>query len=68
MVGTFHFFYNPSSISKMAFFGHACRNNRCNFVKTYTLEMMPGERNRDAPGCSTLITSRIGQGHPWKIA
>ena len=27
---------------KMAFFGHACRNNKCNLVKTCILGMMPG--------------------------
>ena len=51
---------------KMAFFEHACRNDRCNLVKTCILRMMPGERRRGAPGCDTLITSRSGQGHPWK--
>ena len=31
---------------KMAFFGHACRNNRCNLVKTCILVTMPGKRRR----------------------
>ena len=35
---------------KMAFFGHACINNKCNLVKTCILGMMPGKRRRDAPG------------------
>ena len=52
--------------SIMAFFGHACRNNRYNLVKTCVLGMMPGKRRRAAPGCNTSITSRSGQGHPWK--
>ena len=51
---------------KMAFFGHACRNNKCKLVKTCILGMMPGKRRRDAPGCNTSITSRSGQRHPWK--
>ena len=34
---------------KMAFFGHACRNNKCNLVKTCILGMMPGKRRRGAP-------------------
>ena len=50
---------------KMAFFGHACRNNKCNLVKTCILRMMLGKR-MDAPGCNTSIASRSGQGHPWK--
>ena len=29
---------------KMSFFGHACRNNRCNPVNTCTLRMMSGKR------------------------
>ena len=28
---------------KMAFFGHACRNNNCNIVKTCILGMMSGK-------------------------
>ena len=51
---------------KMAFFGHACRNNECNLVKTCILGMMLGKRKRGAPGCNTSITSRSGQGHHWK--
>ena len=51
---------------KMAFFGHACRNNKCTLVKTCILGMMSGKRRRGVLGCNTLITSRNGQGHPWK--
>ena len=28
---------------KMAFFGNACRKNKCNLVKTCILGMMPGK-------------------------
>ena len=35
--------------TKMAFFGHACRNNRCNLVKTCNLGMMSGKRRRGRP-------------------
>ena len=38
---------------KMAFFGHACRNNKCNLVKTCILGMMSVKRRRGAPGCNT---------------
>ena len=34
---------------KLAFFGHACRNNKCNLVKTCILGMMSGERRRGRP-------------------
>ena len=34
---------------KMAFFGHACRNNKCNLVKTCVLGMMSGKRRRGRP-------------------
>ncbi len=34
---------------KMAFLGHACRNNKCNLVKTCILGMMPGKRRRVRP-------------------
>ena len=51
---------------KIAFFGHACRNNKCKLVKTCVLGMMPGKRRRGASGCNTSITSKSGQGHPWK--
>ena len=34
---------------KMAFFGHACRNNKCNLVKTCILGMMSGKRRRGRP-------------------
>ena len=34
---------------KVAFFGHACRNNKCNLVKTFNLGMMPGKRGRGRP-------------------
>ena len=34
---------------KMAFFGHACRNNKCNQVKTCILGMMLGKRRRGRP-------------------
>ena len=34
---------------KMAFFGHACRNNKCNLVKTCLLGMMSGKRRRGRP-------------------
>ena len=34
---------------KMAFFGHSCRNNKCNLVKTCILGMMPGKRRRGRP-------------------
>ena len=34
---------------KMAFFGHARRNNTCNLVNTFILGMMPGKRKRVAP-------------------
>ena len=33
----------------MGFFGHACRNNKCNLVKTFNLGMMPGKRGRGRP-------------------
>ena len=46
---------------KMAFFGHACRNNKCNLVKTCRDKEVGG-----APGCNAPITSRSGQRHPWK--
>ena len=36
---------------KMAFFGNACRNNKCNLVKTCILGMMSWRRRRGAPGC-----------------
>ena len=41
----------PSQIikRKMAFFGHACRNNKCNPVKTCILGMMSGKRRRGRP-------------------
>ena len=52
---------------KMALSGHAFRNNKCNLVKTCILGMMLGKRRRrGAPGCNTSMTSRSGQGHPWK--
>ena len=51
---------------KIAFFGHSCRNNKCNLVKTCILGMMPGKEEGGAPGCNTSITSRSGQGYPWK--
>ena len=44
---------------KMTIFGHACRNNRCNFVKTFNLGMMPREIRRERP---MLITSRTKKG------
>ena len=31
------------------FFGHACRNNKCNLVKTCIIGMMPGKRRRGRP-------------------
>ena len=34
---------------KMAFFGHACRNNKCNLVRTCLLGMMSGKRRRGRP-------------------
>ena len=34
---------------KMPLFGHACRNNKCNLVKTCILGMMPGKRRRGRP-------------------
>ena len=34
---------------KMAFFRHACRNNKCNLVKTCILGMMSGKRRRGRP-------------------
>ena len=34
---------------KMAFFEHACRNNKCNLVKTCILGMMSGKRRRGRP-------------------
>ena len=34
---------------KIAFLGHACRNNKCNLVKTCILGMMHGERRRGRP-------------------
>ena len=34
---------------KMDFFGHSCRNNKCNLVKTCILGMMPGKRKRGRP-------------------
>ena len=41
---------------KMAFFGDACRNNKCNLVKTCILGMMSREKEEDgAPGCNTSI-------------
>ena len=33
---------------KMTFFGHACRKNKCNLVKTRILGMMPGKRRGKA--------------------
>ena len=51
---------------KMAFFGHACSNNKCNLVKTCILGMMSGKEEGGVLGCNTLITSINGQGHPWK--
>ena len=33
---------------KMAFFGHACRNNKCNLVKPCILGMMPGKEEEGA--------------------
>ena len=36
----------PKLSKKMAFFGHACRNNKCNLVKTCILGMMSGKRRR----------------------
>ena len=38
---------------KMVFFGHACRNNKCNLVKTCILGMMSGKIRRGASGCNT---------------
>ena len=44
---------------KMAYFGHACRNNRCSLVKTYILGMMSGGKEEGgAPGSNTSVTSR----------
>ena len=57
------------SKEKWLLFGHACRNNKCNLVKTYILGMMSGKRRRGRPRMQygpTLIASRNGQGHPWK--
>ena len=34
---------------KMAFFGHACRNNKCNLEKTCILVMMSRKRRRGRP-------------------
>ena len=34
---------------KMAFFGHACRNNKCKLVKTCILGMLSGKRRRGRP-------------------
>ena len=34
---------------KMAFFGHACINNKCNLVKTCILGMVSGKRRRGHP-------------------
>ena len=51
---------------KTPLFGHACRNNKCNLLKTCIPGMMPGKRRRGATGCNTLITPRSGQRHPWK--
>ena len=42
---------------KMAFFGHACRNNKCNIVQTCILGMMSGKRRRGSPG-SPVVSSR----------
>ena len=44
----------------MAFFGHSCRNNKCNLVKTCILGMMPGKRNRGRP--------RIDNIRKWTMA
>ena len=35
---------------KMALFGHACRDNRCNLVKKCILVMMPGKKK----GCPRM--------------
>ena len=56
----------PNYQKKMAFIGHACRNNKCSLVKTCILGMMPGKRRRGALGCNPSITSGSGQGHPRK--
>ena len=34
---------------KLAFFGHSCRNNKCNLVKTCIIGMMSGKRRRGRP-------------------
>ena len=34
---------------KIAFFGHACRNNMCNLVKTCILGIISGKRRRGRP-------------------
>ena len=53
---------------RMTTFERARRNNRCDLVKTCILGMMPGKKNRATQYSvgPTLITSRSGQGHPWK--
>ena len=37
---------------KMAFLGHACKNNSCNLVKTRILGIMPWKRRRGRQGCN----------------
>ena len=39
----------PKFSTKKALFGHACRNNKCNLVKTCILGMMSGKRRRGRP-------------------
>ena len=44
---------------KMAFFGHAWRNNRCNLVRTCLLGIMLGKRREQY-----IDNIKCGQGHP----
>ena len=46
----------------MTFFGHACRKNKCNLVKTCILGMMPGERSI---GCGRLRMQYIDNIKEW---
>ena len=41
---------------KMAFFRHACSNNRCNLVKACILGMMPEKKNRTPPYIDNFTT------------
>ena len=49
---------------KMDFFGHACKNNKCNIVKTCIFGMMPAKRRRGRPRMQYIDNiKKILQGH-----